>query len=221
MRIVPRPARIHRTAIVLAVFSLTLAGAGTAAASASGHPGPGSVLYHHATINTYRAWDGASSIAAFGNPDTSTYGEIITIPDDKTTLKRFDFPMANFDGAIGSLVLRGEVYAWDGQEATGDALWESAPRTIAFDDDAFHREAFHTGGVAVTPGAQYIVFASISKDYDQCTPGYYIEWGSVQDDAYPDGSFAFLNDTGDPSQWTTVPWTTGFGIDLVLRVVLT
>jgi hypothetical protein len=206
----------RRAAVVASAVGLAIAFTGTATAA----PAPGSTLSHHATINTYRSWDKSSSIAAFGNPNTTTYGQTITIPAGKTTLRRFNFYMGNFAGTRGTIVMRGEVYAWDGQEATGDALWESAPVTIAYDDDAFHKVAFHTGGVAVTPGSQYVIFASVSKDFDQCTPGYLLQWGSVPDSTYADGSFVYLNDGGVPSEWTTVPWTV-YPTDLAFKAVFT
>ena len=114
------------------------------------------------------------------------------------------------------MVVRGEVYAWDGSKATGSSLYESRPRTIAFTDDSFHKEGFATGGIAVTPRAQYVIFASIDKDYDQCTNGYILAWGAVDDSAYAKGTFVFLNSGGDSNQWTTVSWHTA-GLDTAFK----
>ena len=57
----------------------------------------------------------------------------------KTRLNKFVFSWANVPGSSGLMVVRGEVYAWDGSKATGSSLYESAPRTISFSDSAFHR----------------------------------------------------------------------------------
>src|SRR5690349_21061436 len=74
-------------------------------------------------INTLGAWDGSSYVEPFGCPDTTTYGQVITVPKGETTLDKFTFEWKNLD--TGSFVARGEVYAWNGSMATGSALWES------------------------------------------------------------------------------------------------
>ena len=101
------------------------------------------------------------------------------------------------------------------RKACGSALYESAPRTIAYTWGTFHRETF-SPKLILTPGAQYVLFLTIDKDYDQCLNGYGLSWGAVEDTAYPCGTFVFLNDEGDSSQWTTTPWST-YGLDLVFR----
>jgi len=167
---------------------------------------------------TYKDWDGSTDVVEFGCPNTTTYGQVITIPANKHFLNKFVFSFINLNS--GSMVVRGEVYAWDGSKATGSALWEGTPRTISFNDGVFHRYHFDTGVTAVTPGQQYVVFASIDKDFEQCQGGYLLGWGSVDDSSYAGGTFVFQNNGGDESQWTTSPWST-FGIDLAFRAELT
>jgi hypothetical protein len=157
-------------------------------------------------LDTYKRWDGSQNINAFGCVYTPTYGEIITVPASKSLLKKFTFTWQNYNNG-GSMVVRAEVYAWDGKEATGNSLYESAPRTISFKDNLFHKESF-SPGISVTPGTRYVLFASIDKDYDKCKQNYALDWGSV-DDVHPDseGHFVYLNDGGDDGEWTTVPWS--------------
>lgn len=211
---------VRRATVVTAAAALGMATFGaTQASAAQSDVNPAA---KHAAINTKKVWDGSSNIQAFGCPDTTTYGEVITIPDGKTTLNKFSFWMTDF-GAQGSMVVRGEVYAWDGTKATGSDLFESDPKTLSFGDMAFHRVAFPTGGVAVTPGSQYVIFASIDKDYESCTGAsgsYTTGWGSVDDSVYPGGSFVFQNNGGDESQWTTSGWTS-FGYDLAFKAFIT
>src|SRR4051812_2387096 len=82
-------------------------------------------------INTYKDWDGEAYIYGFGCTTkqgkyvSSTFGEVITIPKDKHTLDKFSFWWRHHSGH-GSMVFRGEVYAWGGAHATGNALYESA-----------------------------------------------------------------------------------------------
>ena len=117
------------------------------------------------TIDTYLDWEG-DSIYSFGRPDTSTYGQVITVPVDETDLVRFRFYMHEYAGE-GHLILRGEVYEWNGQMAIGPALWEGAQRRIALTaSDPWRRVGFRVGGVELQPGGEYVLFASISKDYE-------------------------------------------------------
>jgi hypothetical protein len=171
-----------------------------------------------AAISTYKSWDGAQYVYPFGCPDTTTYGQVITAPN-KHTLNKFAFSWANSDGSTGSMVVRGEVYAWDGTKATGSALWESKPRTISYGDGLFHQETFKPGALPMTPGAQYVLFASIDKDYEQCGNNYELIWGLVDDSVYPGGTFVYQNNSGDENQWTLTGWST-YGGDLAFKAAL-
>jgi hypothetical protein len=167
-----------------------------------------------AAISDYKAWDGRTVTGLFGCPNTTTIGEVITVRN-KTMLNNFTFAWAfNVEFAQpGSMVVRGEVYQWDGTKATGNALWESQPRTIAWADSTIHKVAFKTGPVPLQPNTQYVIFASIDKDFAQCTPNYALAWGYVDDAAYPGGTMVGLNSGGDYTQWTTQPWIQGIGMD--------
>ena len=196
--------RASLTAASAAVFALTALASGPASA-----------------IGTYKDWDNSSQVIDFGCPDTTTYGQTITIPADKHFMNKIVFSWINFSSP-GSMVVRGEVYAWDGTKATGSALWEGVPRTISYNDNLFHRIHFNTGVLAVTPGQQYVVFASIDKDYEQCQNNYELGWGLVTSgDVYPGGGFVYQNNAGDENQWTTTAWNTFGGEDLAFRVELT
>lgn len=166
-------------------------------------------------INTYKNWDGSSEVSAFGCPNTTTYGETITVPAGATSLEKFSFEMVNLNS--GSMVLRGEVYAWDGSKATGSALWEGKPRTISFSDGLFHKVTFKPGVLPVTAGQQYVLFASIDKDFEQCQGGYVLGWGFDNSDVYSGGGFVYQNNGGDESQWTLTPWNTFGGSDVAFR----
>jgi hypothetical protein len=197
---------MHRQILLTAVSAAALVTALASPASALG---------------TYKDWDGTSQVIDFGCPNTTTYGQTITIPANRHFMNKIVFSWINFTSG-GSMVVRGEVYAWDGEKATGSALWESNPRTISYGDSSFHRIHFDTGVLAVTPGQQYVVFASIDKDFEQCTNDYELGWGLVTSgDVYPGGGFVYQNNGGDESQWTTTPWNTFGGEDLAFTVKLT
>jgi hypothetical protein len=165
------------------------------------------------TISTYSNWNGSDYVYPFGCSDTTTYGQLVTVPK-KTMLNKFSFWWANVPGGnSGEMVVRAEVYAWDGQKATGSALWESKPTHISYGDSSFHKATFKPGALPLTKGAQYVLFASIAKDYEECTNDYELIWGTVDDTSYSGGTFVYQNNGGDESQWTTVPWTTTYGRD--------
>jgi hypothetical protein len=153
-------------------------------------------------------------ICEFGYPDgraTATNGQVITAPADDTQLDSFTFFIAKSSGTI---VMRGEVYAWDGQKATGPNLFESAPRTVSI--EGVEEVTFETGGVQLDPGQQYVLFATISKDYESSdTSGC---WQAVfPGDAYPGGYFVFMNNGADFDQLLTNPWDIYFDFDLAFK----
>jgi hypothetical protein len=197
---------MYRRAASFAACAIALAALGTTPAAA---------------ISDYKAWDGQQVTGFFGCPNTTTIGEVITVRD-KTMLNKFTFPWA-FDivfGQPGSMVVRGEVYQWDGTKATGNALWESKPITIAWEDSTIHQVEFKTGPVPLQPNTQYVIFASIDKDFAQCTPGYLLSYGFVPDNAYKGGTLVGLNSGGDYTQWTTQPWLQGTGTDEVFSAAV-
>lgn len=209
----------RRTALAAGVAVLVVAGATAPATAHQGAQQETGVLAKPApTIDTYIDWTGAYA-GLFSRPETPTFGQVITVPADETDLLRFRFYLGHQAGT-GHLVLRGEVYAWNGTMATGQALWEGAPRRIAYRGGDFHRVGFHAGGIALAAGAQYVLFASISKDYRQATPGYGLKWASVSDRSYRPGTFVYLSDRGDESRWTSESWRADYGPDLAFKAWL-
>ncbi len=74
--------------------------------------------------------------------------------------------------------------------------------TISYSDNTFHKQTFSTGALPLTPGAKYVLFASVTKDYAQCTSNDALMWGSVDDKSYRGGTFVYLNNASDKTQWT-------------------
>jgi hypothetical protein len=194
---------MYRRALLVAACAAMFTCAGLAGSSAK-------------SIGTYKRWNGSDNVYPFGCADTTTYGQLVTVPATNT-LNKFSFWWANHTS--GSMVVRGEVYAWDGQKATGNALWESPRKHISYSDSSFHQVTFKPGALPLTPGAKYVLFASIAKDYAKCTNGYELVWGTVDDTSYRGGTFVYQNNGGDGSQWTTMPWTTTYGSDTTFVAV--
>jgi hypothetical protein len=165
-------------------------------------------------IDTTPAWDGTSEISAFGYPNTATYGQVVTVPATDGMLKSFSFYMNLPD----TCTFRGYVYAWDGSKATGSTLYESDPRTTSGSGD-FEEITFEPGGLELTPGAQYVLFASTSKDAGSGSG----PWGLLENqDLYvgAGNTLVYLNNGDDESLWTVDNWTQntyGTGVDLAFK----
>ena len=157
-------------------------------------------------VDTTSSWNGTRTLGPFGYPNTTTYGQTVTVPATDTQLSSFTFYMS----LPSTLLFRGEVYAWDdtNRDVTGTALYESPPMHTAA-TGVLQAVTFQTGGVKLTAGAKYILFATISKDYAADASGGWGTWGFVGTNAYPGGGFFFNNDGGDPSQWATSTWHGG------------
>ena len=80
------PSFIRRAALVAGVVALGLATVAPTQAFAQRHPDK-----KNPTINTYGAWDGSSNVVQFGCPNTTTYGQVITVPAGKSSLDKYKF----------------------------------------------------------------------------------------------------------------------------------
>ncbi len=151
-------------------------------------------------------------ISSFGRPNTATYGQTVTVPAGTQTLTGFTFRLHELPSGV---LFRGFVYAWDpaAKKAVGPQLYESDMRTPRGKN--VQDVTFDTGAVPVTPGGQYVLFASVSKDFEDSVeaPG---RFRSTKNTAYPDGQFVFLNNGTDEAQWTANAWGT-VPIDLQFR----
>jgi len=157
--------------------------------------------------------DRNAQVQNFGKPNTATYGQVVTVPAGNPALRSFTFLM----NQPNTLNFRGMVYAWDGQKATGPALYESAPRTTSGEQPQ-HNEpiTFNTGGILLNPGQQYVLLATISKDYAASSGQG--SWGVVNPSTYAGGNFVFNNNGDNVNALTTTPWSSfGTGYDLAFR----
>jgi hypothetical protein len=168
------------------------------------------------TIDTTSSWDGVSCVWPFGYLNTATFGQVVTVPSRDTRLDSFTFYIKNDDtppgGTSSTIVLRGEVYAWDGTKASGRGLWESAPRSLTV-SGPFEEVSFDTGGLRLKARRTYVLFASVSKDFDDNPGGptgyeHQTCWGYTFANSYAGGGWVFQNNGDDVSQWTGSPWET-------------
>lgn len=165
------------------------------------------------TIDTTPSWNGSDYVGSFGYPNTATYGQIITVPATDTVLQNFTFYMQQET----SCTFRGYVYAWNGNRAVGPELYESL-RMQTSQGISFEAVTFSIpGGLLLTAGSQYVLFASISRESGSGEG----DWGYIEANPYAEGSFCYINDTSNDSLWTTIDWTVRTGDDLAFTAFFT
>lgn len=138
-----------------------------------------------------------SNIFAWGNPNTATYGQTVTVGADNV-LNSFTFYL---NGGQATL-FRGYVMQWDGSKATGPVLWSSGD-TLYSGTGGY---TMNTGGVSLQIGDQYVLFFSTSEVYNP-NQNSGVSWTSVSGhDAYAGGLFVFNNNSGNFGALTTNNW---------------
>jgi hypothetical protein len=150
------------------------------------------------TISTLSSF-GGFGISPFGKPTYASGGQTLVVPNNVSVLTNFALEL----NLPTTVTFRAEVYAWDGSEATGPALWESAP-TVTPTSFVYNLISF-SPNVAVTPGQQLVLFVTVSRDY-VANPSITGLLG-ITANPYAAGSVVELDDQGDPSLWTTTAWS--------------
>ncbi|HEY1073904.1 IPTL-CTERM sorting domain-containing protein [Brevundimonas sp.] len=158
-------------------------------------------------IDTTAAANGSFGI--FGVPNSATYGQTITIPAGETQLFSFGFVMKNVPSTV---VFRGEVYLWDdaNNRATGPALYESAARSTT-GATAQLITFSPPGGLTVTPGQKYVIFATTSRD--QAGASGVGNWAASSSNPYAGGTAVFINNSTNTADWTSGTWAVNTSTD--------
>ena len=146
-------------------------------------------------------------------------GQTVTVPMTDTVLDSFTFYL----DLPTNLIFRGEVYAWDPNtldpnnsfamgSATGPALYASGQMHTTSYGMGFTPQPITfniPGGLPLTAGAQYVLFFTTSRDYAANAAANITDTGFVgytATDTYMGGDWVYVDDAGDPSQWTTKGW---------------
>jgi len=146
-------------------------------------------------VNTFPGWNGTDTIGAFGNPDTSTYGEAITTPGGMTSVTDFSFWLQESQG----FQFQAFISPWDNTNyaLTGSLLYLSPITTAA--DGSLDEYTFNVGSVPVIAGTIYMFGVTINNVY-ATDAGL---TGTMGGDIYSNGNstyyFAWNNDSGDGS----------------------
>lgn len=141
-------------------------------------------------------------VGDFGEPDTATYGQTVTVPAVDNVLDSFSFWLDDLSGQ--TVDFAGYVMAWDGTRATGSVLWNSTPLSTTNNggQGGLEKFTFDTGGLSLTSGAQYVLFVSASDYFDGSVGRSSSAFGQTP---YADGNFVFMNNS-DFSELTSTDW---------------
>jgi len=150
-------------------------------------------------ITTYPSWNGSSGVGTWGS-GTPVFGQTFTVPTDgNSVLTNFTFSVETVDGTD----YQAAVYAWDGSEATGSALFSTSTLSLP-GSFSFQTVNTDTGNLTLQAGQQYVAFFS------------YVSGAGGPVFGSPASSFASFYDGGDfvsTSGTITSTWsnTNGFG----------
>jgi hypothetical protein len=136
-------------------------------------------------IDTTSAFTG-NSVWYWGNFDsTPVYGQVFTAPTGVTKLDSFEFFVK---ASGGPMYYQAYVYAWGGSSVTGSALFSSTELTLP-ESSSFTPALINTGGIAVTPGSQYVAYF---YENSGTGAGY---WAAAPASAYAGGEFVYGDGT--------------------------
>lgn len=164
-------------------------------------------------ITTIPSWNGTQRLLGFGESDTSTFGQTITVGAD-IRLESYSFRIRS-ENLFGAFPTRfgGYVMEWDeaNDRAIGPILYDSGLMVLPFDDTTY-RKVEITPGINLVSGHQYVLFFSTASyqdgNFDQTG------WGYVRSqDSYVEGKGVFQNSGTDPTKWTSESWGSGFTFD--------
>ena len=165
-------------------------------------------------IDTTPAWNGTASIAAWGVPNTATYGQTFTATDQQRRLLGFTFYLQNFSGTAPKY--QAAVYEWNNATSriTGPALFTSAVMT-APGGSGYTAVKISTGNIALDTGKRYVMFFTTSTQGAQHNGSY--KWGSVNGTTYAGGDFMFKNNGTNFNQLSTSNWSIFGALDLAFN----
>ena len=170
-----------------------------------------------AFISTLGSWDGSSTVAPFGETNTATYGQTITVGATDTFLTDFSFRMRTDAGQISNF--EAVVMEWDQAtfRAVGPILYNSSAMTNTGPVNGFNTIAITTN-VNLAPSKQYVLFFTASNLFDMVNDR--SVFGFINSDVYSGGEFVFRNNGNDPSLLTSTSWENFVAGDLAFTANL-
>ncbi len=173
-----------------------------------------------AFITTLPSWNGFSDIGTFGEPNTATYGQTITVGATDTFLTDFSFRMRTFDGATSRF--EGIVMKWDQAtfRAVGPVLFSSGLKTNTGPGTGFNNINITTN-VNLTQNTQYVLFLSASNFFNSSNENSNFGYIPGNPGAYSGGQFVYQNNGSNFALLTSNSWESFGGNDLAFTANLT
>lgn len=151
-----------------------------------------------------------STVCQWGYPDTATFGQLIEPPAVDTVLDSFSFYAIQGTDLPASITYRAFVYEWGASRPEGAALWQSpGPQQIDITtaDHTNPQELFvQTEGVQLEADKRYVIFVSVSLDYESNTDGDLACFQFAETEYLP-GELVFNNDAGNEAEWFEFFWS--------------
>ncbi len=136
----------------------------------------------------------------FGYPNTATYGELFTAPNNSdTNLSSFSFYMGS-PNAEGNIVTGAYIATWNGSMA-GTLLYDSG--SFNYDNNG-NEQLTWSPNITLNPGQQYVMFLSISNFYGQSSGEANVSAGSSIDGL---NGFVYNNSAGDFNSLFNTAWS--------------
>ena len=137
----------------------------------------------------------------FGNPNTATYGELFTSPNNADhNLVSFSFYMGT-PTTPGNIITGAYIATWTGSMA-GTLLYSAGP--INYDNLGNEQITINTGGLALSQNTNYVMFLSVSQFYGQSAGETHVSQGTSITGL---NGFAYNNNGGDFNALFTTPWS--------------
>lgn len=137
------------------------------------------------------------SLGPLSDTSIATWGQTFRSPSVASTLDRFQLDLEIFDAGE----FRFFISEWDGDSATGTALYESS----TFNATAGDLLIDVTPGLSLTPNTDYVAFVNNSAFRNSgLSLNAAIDTGSVP---YADGDLFLLDNGTDFGALTSTPWT--------------
>jgi PEP-CTERM motif len=163
-------------------------------------------------IDTTGAYTEAYS--GFGVPNTATFGQTFT-PRYQRQLDSFSLFLTGttYTNGLpigGTINFIAYLFAWDGQKATGPALFSSGYTSFSGSPDGVPQEfVFVTNGLMLESNAQYVAFLTTSGLQAGQTNSYSLMpiAGSPESNRYSGGQFVYQNNGDDFGLLTTQAWS--------------
>jgi hypothetical protein len=165
---------------------------------------------------TYNNFAGYSDFwHPFGNPETATYGELFTSPNNgDNNLSSFSFYMGS-PFLAGNIITGAYIATWTGSMAGTLVYSSESGGPINYDNLGNEQITLNTGGLALNGNTQYVMFLSVSNYYGQSAGEAYASQGT----SIPGlNGFVYNNNAGDFNALFTTAWngplTPDWAVDL-------